>query len=103
MVAGNAFSQTVTLTVEVNNDTAVTLIVLAVSQPPVVLATVSMRVPVSLMIRPTTIAANLFYQTVILSVEVNNDTAVTSIVLAVSQPPVVLTRVSVSVPGALNR
>jgi hypothetical protein len=38
-------AHTVALTVVVNNGAVVTLIVLAVSQPPVVLATVSINVP----------------------------------------------------------
>ena len=45
MVTGNAFSQTVTLTVEVSNGTVVTLIVLNVSQLLVVLMTVSINEP----------------------------------------------------------
>ena len=45
MVTGNAFSQTVKLTVLVSNGIVVTLIVLNVSQLPVVLATVSINVP----------------------------------------------------------
>src|SRR5436190_591082 len=102
MVAGNAFSQTVILTVDGINVTAVTLMVLAVSQPPVVLATVSMRVDGTLDRRQSMVAGNALVQTVILTVDVINGTAVTLIVLAVSQPPVVLATVSMREPGALN-
>src|SRR5206468_2043784 len=101
MVAGNAFSQTVILTVDGINVTAVTLMVLTVSQPPVVLTTVSMREPGALNRCPSIVAGNAFLQTVILTVDVINVIAVTLMVLAVSHPPVVLTTVSVSVPGAL--
>src|SRR5436309_786760 len=102
MVAGNAFSQTVILTVDGINATAVTLIVLTVSQPPVVLATVSMREPeigrTSCRVR----AENAVSEAAILTVEVNNGTAVTLIVSAVSHPPFVLDSVSVRYSAALN-
>jgi len=42
-VAGNALAHTVALTALVNNAAVVIVIVLAVSQPPVVLATVSIQ------------------------------------------------------------
>src|SRR5437867_3504614 len=103
MIAGNAFVQTVILTVDVNNVIAVTLIVLAVSQPPVVLTTVSVIVLRALNTLSSIVAGNAFSQTVILTVDGINVTAVTLMVLAVSQPPVVLTTVSMRVPGALNR
>ena len=45
MVAGYPFAHTVTSTVVVKNGIVVTLIVLKVSQLPVVLATVSIREP----------------------------------------------------------
>src|SRR6185503_4600819 len=48
IVVGNAFSQRDTFTVEVSNGVVVTLIVLTVSQPLVVLATVSIREPAAL-------------------------------------------------------
>jgi hypothetical protein len=47
-VYGNSLAQTERLTVEVSNGSSVTLIVLKVSQPPVVEATVSVSEPTAL-------------------------------------------------------
>ena len=102
IVTGNAFSQTEILTVEVSNGTVVTLIVLNVSQLPVVLITVSINVPGALNTWPSIVTGKAFSQTVMLTVEVSNGTVVTLIVLNVSQLPVVLMTVSINVPGALN-
>src|SRR5438477_466276 len=103
MVAGKLLVQTVILIVDGINVTAVTLMVLAVSQPPVVLATVSVSVRGALNRGPNMVAGKVLVHTAILTVEGINVIAVTLMVLAVSQPPVVLATVSVSVPGALNR
>ena len=48
IVVGNALAQTETLTVDVSNGVVVTVIVLMVSQPLIVLATVSINVPAAL-------------------------------------------------------
>src|SRR6185436_19080870 len=103
IVVGNAFSQTATLTVEVSNGVVVTLIVLKVSQLPVVLATVSISEPGPLNTWPNMVAGYPFAHTVTLTVVVNNGIVVTLIVLNVSQLPVVLVTVSVNVPGAANK
>ena len=102
MVAGYPFAHTATLTVVVNNGIVVTLIVLDVSQLPVVLITVSMREPGALNTWPRIVTGKTFAQTITLAVEVSNGTVVTLIVLKVSQLPVVLNTVSINVPGALN-
>ena len=102
MVAGYPFAHTVVLTVVVNSGIVVTLIVLNVSQLPVVLVTVSINVPGALNTWPSIVTGNTFSQTEILTVEVSNGTVVTLIVLNVSQLLVVLMTVSINVPGALN-
>ena len=102
MVAGYPFAHTVAFTVVVNNGTVVTVIVLNVSQLPVVLATVSIREPGAVNMCPSMVTGNAFSQTVKLTVLVSNGTVVTLIVLNVSQLPVVLMTVSINVPGALN-
>ena len=89
-------------TVLVSNGTVVTLIVLNVSQLPVVLNTVSINVPGAVKRWPNIVVGNAFVQTVMSTVLVSSGTVVTLIVLNVSQLPVVLNTVSINVPGALN-
>src|SRR4029078_3950604 len=89
-------------TVEVSSGRSATLIVLKVSQPPVVEATVSVSDPTALNTCPPNVYGNAFAQTERLTVEVSNGSSVTLIVLKVSQPPVVEATISVSDPTALN-
>src|SRR5678809_631430 len=90
----------VALTVVVNSGAVVIVIVLAVSHPPVVLATVSISTAGPLNTCPNIVAGYL--HTVALTVVVNSGAVVIVIVLAVSHPPVVLATVSINVPGPLN-
>src|SRR4029078_8713957 len=99
-VYGNALAQTERLTVEVSNGSSVTLIVLNVSQPPVVEATVSVREPTALNTCPWNVYGNSLAQTAMFTVEVSSGSSVTLIVLKVSQPPVVEATVSVREPTA---
>src|SRR5881394_279227 len=99
-VYGNALAQTERLTVEVSNGSSVTLIVLNVSQPPVVELTVSVSEPTALNTCPPNVYGNAFAQTERLTVEVSNGSSVTLIVLNVSQP--VPGIVSVMDPAALK-
>ncbi len=95
MVVGNALVQTDTLTVEVSNGMVVTLIVLTVSQPLVVLATVSIREPAALKRWPSIVVGNAFSQTLTLTVSFNNALTVRFNITIVSHPFVVLPIVSV--------
>src|SRR3990170_849785 len=99
---GNALAHISRLTVVVNNGCSVTLIVLMVSQAPVVLATVSMIVPTVLKMCPSKLYGNALAHTSMLTVVVNNGCSVTLIVLMVSQPLVVLATVSMIVPTVLK-
>src|SRR3990170_5684325 len=90
------------LTVVVNNGCSVTLIVLMVSQPPIVDTTVSMMVEGASNTCPSKLYGNVLAHTSILTEVVNNGNWVTLIVLLVSQPPVVDSTVSITEPGALN-
>src|SRR3990170_4676073 len=99
---GNALAHISRLTVVVNNGCSVTLIVLMVSQPLVVLATVSVIVPTVLKMCPSKVYGNALAHTSMLTVVVNNGSFVTLIVLMVSQPPIVDTTLSTMVEGASN-
>ncbi len=102
-MVGNALVQTDTFTVEVSNGMVVTLIVLTVSQPEVVEATVSINEPAALKRWPSIVVGNALVQTDTLTVEVDSGIAVTLIVLTVSQPEVVDATVSINEPAALKR
>ena len=95
-------AHTVALTVVVSNGKLVTVIVLIVSQLPVVLVTVSVNVPAVLNTLPSKVYGKLPAHTAMLTVVVNNGIVVTLIVLAVSHPVVVLTTVSINDPGAIK-
>src|SRR5512147_1555588 len=101
-VYGNWLAQTERLTVVVSNGSSVTVIVLIVSQPPVVEATVSVILPAALNTCPSNVYGNWLAQTERLTVVVSNGSSVTVIVLIVSQPPVVEATVSVREPATVN-
>ena len=88
--------------VTVNNGSTVSVNVLMVSQPPVVLATVSVIVLAALNTCPFQVYGNWFAQMASVLVTVNSGSTVSVSVLMVSQPPVVLTTVSVIVVAELN-
>src|SRR3990170_4277931 len=99
---GNELVHTSMLTVVVNNGCSVTLIVLMVSQPPIVDATVSMMVEGASNTCPSNVYGNVLAHTSMLTVAVKRGSSVTLIVLMVSQPPIVVATVSVMVEGASN-
>src|SRR5258705_287067 len=76
--------------------------VLAVSQPPVVLATVSVSEPAALNLWPYHIYGNWLLHIAFVCVDVSSVFSFSINVLAVSHPPVVLAIVSFIVPAALN-
>ena len=76
--------------------------VLIVSQPPVVLATVSFKVPAAVNTWPNQVYGNWLVQIASVLVTVNNCVTVRLRVRIVSQPPVVLATVSFNVPAAVN-
>src|SRR5438034_1130480 len=89
-------------TAEVSNGNSVTVIVLMVSQPPVVLATVSITWPAAVNTCPSNVYGNSLAQTARLTAMVSNGSSVTVIVLMVSQPHVVLATVSITRPAVVN-
>ena len=94
-------AQTDKLTVVVSSGSSVTLIVLSVSQPPVVEATVSEIDPGAVNTLPSKVYGNSFAQTAMFTVELSNGSSATVIVLMVSQPTEAVT-VSVTEPGVVN-
>ena len=98
---GNLFAQTDAEVVLVNNGVTVRFSVAIVSQPPVVLASVSMYVPAAVIVLPFHKYGNLFAQTETDWLEVSNGVTVRVSVAIVSQPPVVLDSVSIYVPAAV--
>src|SRR5688500_8503114 len=88
--------------VTVNNGSTVSVKVLIVSQPPVVLATVSVIVLAVLNTCPFQVYGNWLAQIARVLVTVNSGSTVSVSVLIVSQPPVVLATVSVIVVAELN-
>src|SRR5688500_19535421 len=78
------------------------LIVLMVSQPPVVDATVSITEPGALNTWPSNLYGNPLAHASMLTAVVKSGSSVTLIVLIVSQPPVVDATVSITEPGAEN-
>src|SRR6478609_9621444 len=101
-VYGKALAQTSRETVVVNNGSSTTEMVLMVSQPPVVEATVSVMLPAALKTCPSKVYGKPLAQTSRETVVVNNGSSATVMVLMVSQPPVVEATVSVMLPAALN-
>src|SRR6478736_748414 len=101
-VYGKPLAQTSRLTVVVSNGSSATVMVLMVSQPPVVLNTVSIIDPAALKICPSKVYGKALAQTSRETVVVSNGSSATVMVLMVSQPPVVEATVSVMLPAALN-
>src|SRR6478736_870130 len=101
-VYGKPLAQTSRETVVVNNGSSATVMVLMVSQPPVVEATVSVMLPAVLKICPSKVYGKPLAQTSRETVVVNNGSSATVMVLMVSQPPVVEATVSVMLPAALK-
>ena len=89
------FAQTDAVLELVNNGVTVNVKVAMVSQPPVVLDNVSMYVPADVIVLPFQRYGSLFAQTATVCVEVNNGVTVSVSVAIVSQPPVVLDKVSI--------
>ena len=96
------FAQTDTEVVLVNNGVTVRVSVAIVSQPPVVLDSVSVYVPAAVIVLPFHRYGNLFAQTETDWLEVSNGVTVSVNVAIVSQPPVVLASVSIYVPAVVN-
>src|SRR5687768_11554867 len=101
-VYGNWLAQIASVLVTVNSGSTVSVSVLIVSQPPVVLATVSVIVVAELNTCPFQVYGNWLAQMASVLVTVNNGSTVNVNVLIVSQPPVVLATVSVIVVAELN-
>src|SRR5689334_13179189 len=100
IVTGKLLAHTAVSTVDVNNGSFVTVIVLIVSQP-VALLTVSVTLPTSLNTSPKVASRELLAHSAVATVDVNNGSFVTVIVLIVSQPVALLT-LSVTLPTSLN-
>jgi rRNA maturation protein Rpf1 len=98
---GNLFAQTLTDVELVKNGVTVKLSVATVSQPPVVLINVSMKVPYAVYVLPFHKYGSLFAQTLTDVELVNNGVTVSTNVATVSQPPVVLINVSMKVPDSV--
>ncbi len=98
---GSLLAQTDTDVVLVNNGVTVSVNVAIVSQPPVVLVSVSMNVPAAVIVLPFHRYGSLFAQTDTEVVLVNKGVTVNVSVAIVSQPPVVLDSVSMKVPAAV--
>src|SRR3989337_727110 len=101
-VYGNSECDTSMFTSVVSNGSSVTLIVRIVSQPPVVLDTVSIIVDGVANTCPSKLYGNSEAHTSMFTSVVSNGSSVTLIVLIVSQPPVVDVTVSMIVPGVLK-
>src|SRR5690606_7374341 len=97
----NSLAHTAISTVAVNNGSSVTVIVLIVSQPPVVDATVSVMVDGASNTCPSNVYGNSLAHTSRLTSAVSNGSSVTVIVRIVSQPAVDPT-VSIIVDGPSN-
>ena len=101
-VNGSLFAQMVVSREAVKRGVTTTLSVLMVSQPPVVLLSVSVTVPAAVNVRPNQVNGSWFAQMVLSLEVVREGVTVTRSVRMVSQPPVVLLAVSVMVPAAVN-
>ena len=95
-------AQIASVLVTVNNGSTVNVNVLIVSQPPLVLTTVSVIVVAELNTCPFQVYGNWLAQIANVLVTVNNGSTVSVNVLIVSQPPVVDATVSIIVLAALN-
>jgi len=96
---GSLFAQTDTDVVLVNRGVTVSVNVAIVSQPPVVLVSVSVKVPAAVIVLPFQRYGSLFAQMDTDVVLVNNGVTISVNVAIVSQPPVVLVSVSMKVPA----
>ena len=99
---GSLLAQTDTDVVLVKSGVTVSVNVAIVSQPPVVLVSVSMNVPAAVIVLPFQRYGSLFAQTETDVVLVKRGVTVSVNVAIVSQPPVVLMSVSVKVPAAVS-
>ena len=94
-------AQTDTDVVLVNNGVTISVNVAIVSQPPVVLVSVSMNAPAAVIVLPFQRYGSLFAQTETDVVLVKSGVTVNVSVAIVSQPPVVLVSVSMNVLAAV--
>ena len=101
-VYGSWLAQTSSVLVTVNSGVTVRFSVLIVSQPPVVLCTVSMIVLAPVNTWPIQVYGSWLAHTSSVLVTVSNGVTVKFSVLIVSQPPVVLALYRSSVPAAVN-
>ena len=101
-VYGSWLAQIASVLVTVSNGSTVSVSVLIVSQPPVVLATVSVIVDAELNTCPFQVYGSWFAHTANVLVTVNNGSTVSVRVRIVSQPPVVDATVSIMVVAELN-
>src|SRR5678809_442530 len=99
-VYGKPLAQTSRLTVVVNNGSSATVMFLMLSQPPVVLNTVSIIDPAALNTCPSKVYGKPLAQTSRLTVVVSSGNSVTVMVLTAAQPTPAI--VSVMLPAALN-
>src|SRR5258705_163618 len=100
-IYGNWLIHTVALVVSVNIVLITRFSTAAVSQPPVLLMSVSLYVPTALYALPFHIYGNWLVHTIALVVSVNIVLITRFSTAAVSQPPVVLAMVSLYVPAIL--
>jgi hypothetical protein len=96
---GSLLAQTETDVALVNKGVTVSVNVAIVSQPPVVLVSVSMKVPAEVIVLPFQRYGSLLAQTDTDVVLVKSGVTVSVNVAIVSQPPVVLVNVSMKVPA----
>src|SRR5258705_541270 len=94
-VYGRAFAQTVAFVVSLSNCVMLKFSTAIVSQPPVVPGSVSMYVPAVLYGLPFQVYGSEFAQTVAFVVSLSNCVMLKFSTAIVSQPPVVLLKVSV--------
>src|SRR5213592_3544835 len=96
-VYGKPLAQTSTVTVDVSSGSWLTVMVLMVSQPPMVEVTVSVMVPAVLNTCPSNVYGKPLAQTSTVTVDVSSGSWLTVMVLMVSQPAPGM--VSVMVPA----
>src|SRR5258706_6173891 len=100
-VYGRAFAQTVAFVVSLSNCVMLKFSTAIVSQPSVVPGSVSMYVPAVLYGLPFQVYGRAFAQTIAFVVSLSNCVMLKFSTAIVSQPPVVLVRVSMYVPAVL--
>src|SRR5258705_175453 len=99
-VYGSEFAQTVAFVVSLSNCVMLKFSTAIVSQPPVVLARVSMYVPAVLYGLPFQVYGSEFAQTIAFVVSLSNCVILKFSTAIVSQSPVVLDKVSLYVPDS---